>query len=253
MGIENLETRKYERLGKSELSTLKDLASTPLERKDNTNDSLMEAVPSVVGELKTKFLEIFRIGQVAKLEILYDAEVKEKIAEYLSGVQELKYESWKEMSLKEREELLQKIEREIAAIEHRPHLSVKVEKMDMNNFGYQSSLFKKIALNSVYVGSNRYEDYLEVVDTIIHEGRHAYQHFNVERKLIHESASVVNTWRQNFYDPKYGYFRAQTCVIPIKGRQMDVGFRLYYYQPVETDARDFAAGVMLKLKQRGFL
>ena len=148
---------------------------------------------------------------------------------------------------------MNQIERQIAAIDHRPPLPIEVEKMKASTFGYQSNYYHKIALNSLYVGSNSQKDYREVIDTIIHEGRHAYQHYNVDKKLIHESASVVATWRENFYDPKYQYYNSGSCIIPVKGRLQDVGFRLYYYQPVEIDARNFAADVMLKLKQKGFL
>lgn len=198
-------------------------------------------------------LESFKKHGTEKLEVLHDSEVTEQIAEYLSGIEELKYENWQRQSIEQRQIILNKIEIQIAAFEHRPPLPINVEKMDKHTFGYQSSYYHKIALNSLYVGSNEKKDYLEVIDTIIHEGRHAYQHYNVDKKLIHDSASVVNSWRENFYDPKYQYYQASTFIIPIKGKLQNVGFRLYYYQPVEIDARNFANDVMLKLKNKGFI
>lgn len=228
----------------------------PIESQQETEHQEMPAIEcNSIESKESRFptLESFRNRGREKLEVLHDSEVTEQIAEYLSGVEDLKYENWQKLSIEQRQELLNKIETQIAAFEHRPPLPIKVEKMDKHTFGYQSSFYHKIALNSLYVGSNEKKDYLEVVDTILHEGRHAYQHYNVDKKLIHDSASVVNTWRENFYDPKYQYYQASTCIIPVKGRLQDVGYRLYYYQPVEIDARNFASDVMLKLKNKGFI
>lgn len=186
-------------------------------------------------------------------ECLNDAQVTEEISDYLCGIENLKYESWKNLTLEQRTELLNTIEYRIAQIEHRPPLPIKVEKMASNVFGYQDSYNKLIALNSKFVMSNSKEAYKDVIDTIIHEGRHAYQHYNVDQKCVHDSLSEVNTWRENFYDPKYRYYSGNTLVVIGPNKVGDVGYRLYYYQPVEIDARNFASDVMLKLKQRGFL
>ena len=254
MGIETFEKSHLEKISVSDLSSVQEVQPILLQKEDNQFESLganVEAVEQV--ERSTDKLESFKRNGTEKLEVLYDSEVTEQIAEYLSSLEELRFENWTKLSLEQRKELLNRIERQIAAIEHRPPLPIDVEKMKASTFGYQSSYYHKIALNSLYVGSNSKKDYNEVIDTIIHEGRHAYQHYNVDKKLIHESASVVNTWRENFYNPKYQYYNSGSCIIPVKGRLQDVGFRLYYYQPVEIDARNFASDVMLKLKQKGFL
>ena len=254
MGLESFEEIKIENVVIDENSQSKEVAPlkplTNIEWKEE-HEVVIEAFDLV--ESLFPSLESFRNHGVEKLEILHDSEVTEQIAEYLSGLEDLKFENWTKLSLEQRKELLNRIEHQIAAIEHRPPLPIDVEKMKASTFGYQSNYYHKIALNSLYVGSNSKNDYLEVIDTIIHEGRHAYQHYNVDKKLIHDSASVVNTWRENFYDPKYQYYNSGSCIIPVKGRLQDVGFRLYYYQPVEIDARNFASDVLLKLKQKGFL
>lgn len=190
---------------------------------------------------------------VEQYECLNDAQVTEEIAEYLSGIENLKYENWKKLNLEQRKELLNSIEYQIAKIEHRLPLPIKVEKMASNVFGYQDSYNKLIALNSKFVMSDSKEAYKDVLDTIIHEGRHAYQHYNVDKKCVHDSLSEVNTWRENFYDPKYKYYNGSSVVVIGPDKVGNVGFRLYYYQPVEIDARNFASDVMLKLKNKGFL
>ena len=73
--------------------------------------------------------------------------------------------------------------------------------------------------------------------------------------MIHESGSEVNTWRENFYDPRYRYYQStgQKIMIPLDGSYQNVEFRLYYYQPVEIDARNFTNDVLSKLRDKGFV
>ncbi len=189
-------------------------------------------------------------------EIVTDLEMTEGIAKYLETVDELKYENWCKLSLSERAEVLNKIEQNVAVIEHRPALKVELEQMKPRSLGYQCAAEDKIVLNTLYVGANSREQHREVIDTIIHEGRHAYQHYNTDVKTIHESISKVRTWYENFYSPEYKYYHSgtQKILIPYHdGTIHDVDYRLYYYQPVETDARDFAADVLTKLEQRGIV
>lgn len=186
-------------------------------------------------------------------EIVTDLQMVEGIAKYLKSVPKLRYENWSKLSLEQRKQVLNELEKNIARIEHRPALAVDVELMKPKTLGYQSASQQKIALNSMYVNSNSPEIHREVIDTIIHEGRHAYQHYNVDVKLIHESVSEVKSWEENFYDPQYKYYQStgQRVLIPFNdGKIHNVDYRLYYYQPVEIDARNFASDVMKKLEEK---
>ena len=189
-------------------------------------------------------------------EIVTDLEMTEGIADYLETVDELKYENWCKLSLSERAEVLNRIEQNVAEIEHRPALKVELEQMKPRSLGYQCAAENKIVLNTLYVGADSREQHREVIDTIIHEGRHAYQHYNTDVKTIHESISEVRTWYQNFYNPEYKYYHSgtQKILIPYHdGTIHNVDYRLYYYQPVEIDARNFAHDVLIKLEDKGFI
>lgn len=190
-----------------------------------------------------------------KTEIVSDTEMVEGIAKCLEKTKQFKFENWCKLSLKEREKLLNEVEQKIAAIEHRPPLKVELKPLKPHHMGYQSDAEKKIVLNSNIVGSNERSMHRQVLDTIIHEGRHAYQHYNVDVKTIHQSASEVASWRENFYSKEYGYYRSGTHYVPIfhNGHIKDADFRLYYYQPVEIDARNFAADVMKQLEAKGIV
>lgn len=190
------------------------------------------------------------------IEFLTDLEMTESIARYLESVEELKFDKWKTLSLEQKANLLNELEQNIASIEHRPALRVELEDMEPRSFGYQDEYNHKIVLNSRLVGINSAAMHREVIDTIVHEGRHAYQHYNVDVKLIHESSSEVKTWEENFYKPEYQYYLSgtQNIYIPyIDGTIHDVDFRLYYYQPVEIDARNFAGDVLTRLEEDGFV
>ena len=189
-------------------------------------------------------------------EIVTDMEMTEGIADYLETVDELKYENWCKLSLSQKAEVLNRIEQNVAAIEHRPALKVELEQLKPRSLGYQCAAENKIVLNTLYVGANSRDQHREVIDTIIHEGRHAYQHYNTDVKTIHESISEVRTWYENFYNPEYKYYHSgsQKILIPYHdGTIHDVDYRLYYYQPVETDARNFAHDVLAKLEEKGLI
>ena len=242
MGLESFE--KYESLP---LSEVVNDSVAPLEDR-----TLKEAQFPFEGRVT---LEEF-LNRSENIEFLTDLEMTENIADYLESVEKLKYDKWCTLSLEQKAELINELEQNIAAIEHRPALRVELEDMEPRSFGYQDEYNHKIVLNSRLVGVNSSAMHREVIDTIVHEGRHAYQHYNVDVKMIHESGSEVKTWEQNFYDPEYQYYSSgtQRIYIPYNdGTMHDIDFRLYYYQPVETDARNFAGDVLAKLEDDGFV
>ena len=235
---------------KNELLSLSEVINdsiTPLEDR-----TLKDSLKPLEGRLN---LEVF-LERSENLEFLTDLEMTENIAGYLESVEELKFDKWRNLSLEQKAEVLNELEQNIASIEHRPALRVELEEMEPRSFGYQDEYNHKIVLNSRLVGVNSTSMHREVIDTIVHEGRHAYQHYNVDVKMIHESSSEVKTWEQNFYNPEYQYYRSgtQRIYIPYNdGTIHDVDFRLYYYQPVEIDARNFAGDVLTRLEEDGFV
>lgn len=234
---------------------------------ESTNEKIQNSLESSVNfeaaNTQEDALEGSRYEEVEQLakpiefnEIVTNLEMTEQIAEYIETVTELRYENWVKLSPSERVDVLNQVEKELARIEHRPPLRVDSELMARRSLGYQCAGLNKIALNSMYINMNKPEVHREVIDTIIHEGRHAYQHYNVDVRCIHESMSDVEQWQQNFYNPKYGYYsyNGQKIEIPFgENKHYDAAWRLYYYQPVETDARKFAGDVMLKLEQKGIV
>lgn len=197
------------------------------------------------------------------LESFSDREQVELISDYMTNIEDIRFENWKDLTLDQRVNVLNEMERHIAAIEHRPALPLYAENMEDGMFGYQrhdpnNVIDDKIAINTTILeASGSHPEILdEVLDTLIHEGRHRYQHYNVEERLVHESPAEVEQWRENFN--KMGYKDGTPIPIveigPIglftNSRLSELGFRLYYYQPVETDARRFASDVMSEYRNK---
>ena len=184
------------------------------------------------------------------LEAISDREQIESIADYMVSVEEIRFDNWKDLSLEQQVDVLNKMERCIANIEHRPAGIISTKDLDAKTYGYQ--LGDSIVINSKYlnVSASSPEMLEQMLDTLIHEGRHRYQYYNVDERLVHDSLAEVESWRENFY--KLGYNDGSPIYLiefgPVglftNDRLSNLGERLYYYQPIEIDAREFASDVL---------
>lgn len=161
----------------------------------------------------------------------------EKVSEVMTRIEGLDFSDWKELSLDKRVEVLQKVEHEISSIAHRPSCPIQTESLGKGYFGYYSPESKTITINSDYIQSNDISDYKEVLDTIIHEGRHAYQYYNLTEREVHPRLGDISNWKANEFE--YGYQDAKTQ-----------GFAAYFLQPQEADARAFAEDVLKQYQEK---
>lgn len=165
------------------------------------------------------------------LEAPADIEQIRQIGDYLSVSSPIRYDNWLNTEYDGRCEALREAEVKIAEIEHRPACEVKFQCMEECHLGYFNPSDKTITINSAYIFSDSPSAYREVLDTLIHEGRHAYQDYNMYGREVHPRAGEVNMWKWNEND--IGYQTVALC-----------GFEIYAMQPVETDARAFAEDVL---------
>lgn len=165
------------------------------------------------------------------IEAPSDVEQIRQIGDYLSASSDLNYDKWFSMEFEDRCEALRAAEVRIAEIEHRPACELKFKCMEDCHLGYFSQTDKTITINSAYIFSDSQGAYREVLDTLIHEGRHAYQDYNMYEREVHSRPGEVNMWKWNEND--VGYQTVELC-----------GFEVYAMQPVETDARAFAEDVL---------
>lgn len=230
-----------------------------VEAVDKKAKSLKPNLPTKVnmsyfGEESDVWKEFRQLLEPQYLEAPSDKMQKEQIAAAMYEMDELRFENWTKLSLKGKVEVLNALEKTIAAIEHRPAAEIRAEKMDPDLNGYQ--LDGGVALNEDrLLKSDESPEVLQgVLETLIHEGRHMYQHYNVEVRQVHESGAEVGSWRENFEE--LGYASGDPIYFHVLGFNYTneglahLGARLYYYQPVEIDARVFAADAMSEYRNK---
>ena len=215
----------------SEILPLKD-ADLLIDRIDELND--MEGFPPKAidsDEGVAKLLESIQHDiNPLYLEAPQDAVQIEEISETMSCMKELNYNEWKEISFDKRMEVLQELENNIAEIAHRPSCEVCAKKLGDGHMGYYSQDSNKFVINSDFISSNSEKAYNNVLETLVHEGRHAYQCYNLYEREVHPRQGEISNWRMN--EIEYGYQDVK-----------HFGFKIYEMQPVEADARAFSEDV----------
>ena len=166
------------------------------------------------------------------LEAPTDLEQVQQISEYLAGIDELRFENWQSLSSTERHQVLSYAECKIAEIEHRESCNIEIKELPKNHYGYYSPTDKSITLNAIYINARDFNSYKDTLDTLIHEGRHAYQDYNMTQREVHPRGGDVTNWKWNEYE--IGYQNVELY-----------GFKTYAMQPVETDARAFAEDTLI--------
>lgn len=149
----------------------------------------------------------------------------------LEQIQEIRPENWEDLGLGERLAALQGVEDLMSEIQGRPPLDVVAERMEPGLYGYFDG--KAVHISTWGLSSN---DVAEAVDTIIHEGRHAYQHYAVDHPGFHPDQQQVEEWRDNFPN----YLAAELY-----------GQEAYQNQPVEADAWAYASSIRNEIYGRG--
>jgi len=149
---------------------------------------------------------------------------QEKQTRMQSLAKELEPSNWNSLNLQKRTELLQRVENFQAELQNRPAATVSTEQMATNQRGYYCN--QQIVQNQDMV------KYCETSDmaakNLFHEGQHAYQKDVVSHPENHPEVSeeTINAWSRNLAPD--GYIRPEDDTF------------LYYWQPVEVDARAYA-------------
>lgn len=97
-----------------------------------------------------------------------------------------------------------------------------VNDMNPRDYGAFNPYTKRIDINANLLKD---DDTQEIMNTIMHESRHAYQHFAVKHpELVSVDMETIKKWEDNFNN----YIRPEFDI------------EEYQNQPVEADANDFA-------------
>ena len=206
-------------------------------------DGRLPEVPTVPekihpeAERRTEGLSAAEVVEAAHVRDLTEAAQVREITGQIERIDGFKYENWEHLSLNERLETLQEAENRMAEAQGRQAMTVELKRMPSNQHGYMSWSEGKIVLNQELVSANGMESLQNSVRTLVHEGRHAYQYHNVYVERTEPNSEKFLSWRENLCGS--GYMDAQRY-----------GFRMYYIQPVEVDARVFAESVVSQVSYR---
>lgn len=140
---------------------------------------------------------------------------------------------WTSLSDDKKIEVLQTIENHMAYESNRVSVPVEGRFLHTGSDGIVLGLYDPRS-GRIYINASQFDsesmygkDSSTIVTTCLHEGRHAYQHQVVNGIVQHDDPSEAAAWRENLKDGNYISFEENP--------------RGYYEQPVEVDAREFAA------------
>lgn len=142
----------------------------------------------------------------------------------LKRMPEIQPDSWRNLNENERIDSLQNIENVMANIQKRPPSEVKVASAGPGQFGFFDPQTGDISVGSY---SLQFASAQENADTIVHEGRHAYQQYAIDHPGHHPDRSEVESWRENMKPGNY--MSAQ-----------EYGQEIYQSQPIEADAWNYS-------------
>lgn len=136
--------------------------------------------------------------------------------------------NWNDATFEEKLQALQLLEKDYANKQGREPCEVKaIEMPHISHHGYYNPQDNSIYINQDHLldsNENKLFNYLSV-DTILHEGRHAYQHNAIKNENLHADNNQVETWKMNFDNNVY--------MDPGKGY-------LYRMQALERDANQYS-------------
>lgn len=246
-------TDELTRLSESQMAYLSEISvpsSEWAEMTDGQKSWHLDVLQDRLDELGIKDIDVLENTDLLPPEILDELNIRleapndmiqiEQVSDALACCEEIRFENWQNLELNEKVEVLNRLETQIASIEHRPSCPIRAVNLHSGCWGGYNPATKSIEINAAYMeesGYSRYH-YDEIVDTLVHEGRHAYQDYNVNVCEVHPRHAEVKSWAETMEGGKWGYS-------PIR-----MGQRLYEQQSVEIDARNFAADVLARFKEK---
>lgn len=146
---------------------------------------------------------------------------------YQDSLHLLNESEWSKLSLQNRGAVMQSVENEVARREGRTPCNVSLYSETPKNgklsAGWYNRETDSIGMNTYHLDGKADA----CLNTILHEGRHAYQEKAVAGEINHHNQDELKAWRNNM---KPGHY-----ISPEQNRMA------YYRQPIEADARDYAA------------
>ncbi len=225
-----LSERNEKRLSPGGVAAIQGGADVPVENAEFTRQAGERLSQSGTDAIQGKWF-----APTDKVDGRFAPDDDEQIAEgvaRLRQIQEIQPDKWQELTEEERLGALQKVENTLAQVQNRPPLPVFAASMGPGEYGFFDG-------NSIRVNADALngDDVAELVDTIAHEGRHAYQWYAVEHPNFHGNNLQIQAWKNNFSNY-------------INGNEDPEGYRK---QPIEADAWKYGSSVKDGVYRQGDL
>jgi hypothetical protein len=146
--------------------------------------------------------------------------------ESLQEVEGIQSDAWQELEPGERLEALQEVENRMAELQGREPLTIRTEPMESGSFGYYDG--QSITVNENDLAGTEMPVH-EFVDTVVHEGRHAYQDHAISNPGTVDEG-VASAWAENMKPGNY--LTAE-----------EYGQEAYANQPIEADAWNYGSSI----------
>ncbi|WP_371367072.1 hypothetical protein SRRS_11820 [Sporomusa rhizae] len=136
-------------------------------------------------------------------------------------------DNWNQSSLGDKKQALQNLENHYAAQQGRNPIILQFTKLD--DAGSFNPISNTLKINNEILVSGDSGKRYQVIDTVIHEGRHAYQSYAIEHPGKHPNKIEEEKWREN----DLGYIKADPQ-----------NLYKYRFQALERDAYDYTTSEM---------
>lgn len=150
----------------------------------------------------------------------------------LSQMEELQPGQWASLGPAAQMEALRRVEGVMAGIQGRSAVPVSLVEGEPGVCGGYSRATREITVTRGHFNN---DSVTEIVDTIVHEGRHAYQHYVIEHPEATPDGAMAETWARNWDNPL---------------SSEEYGYRRYRAQPLEADAFSYAGAIARSLYGR---
>lgn len=228
------ETVMFEKLEISKASAEEVKLSTPAKLDETGVQETLFSTPAKI-ELFPLAVRLKEASETAPPMEIQAAQLRE---EFLN-IPELNRENWKGLSPEQRLHALNTLEQRAAEIGHRDPLPVIAAELDVDGVCKRD----QIEINSGFLTGDSDGCYALAINAVIHEGRHAYQNYNMFVSQVEKSDQLVKAWRLNM---ELGYDNgAQHRPWSRSGLELNIQAR-------EVDADAFTETVLDELEIRHY-
>lgn len=195
---------------------------------DETTAQFMESVLTTGSVKKGASQNSAEVTRVQ--ERTHDLAMQNKVFDTLNA-SDFSKEKWQQASIEERKQILTNIIIRTATIMGIAAPSIiSFESLDKTTRGYFSDESDKITINGDLISKS---DSYSLVNTAIHETRHAYQYQVINHpERFQVSKETIKQWKEN-----WDHYRSPGETAP-DGHTYT--YDEYYVQPIEWDAKNFA-------------